>query len=269
MGLLLPLEPGHVDLERRARARDRRHRRARVRARRTRRGHAHRRVRSRRGPSSRCSSSNRGSAAPGFIAPGAFRAYGSNAFSIAGGMLIHPNRVLGDLLDEDNVRLIIGLLAPLLFLPVLAPRYLIPAMGLDRAVPRGRRGRARQRRPTSSVCRSPCSRSSPRPSRSTAWVECRSTRSSSTGACSSRSPWRPSASSASTRSTRPTNGRGSGGGRTPPTRLATMRWSWSATTASVRASPEVLPLVAERRSRLRARVTGPTRPSATARRRRR
>jgi uncharacterized membrane protein len=66
----------------------------------------------------------------GFIAPGAFRAYGSNAFSITGGMLIHPHRVIGDLLDEDNVRLIIGLLAPLLFLPVLAPRYLIPAMGL-------------------------------------------------------------------------------------------------------------------------------------------
>jgi uncharacterized membrane protein len=66
----------------------------------------------------------------GFIAPGAFRAYGSNAFSIAGGMLIHPNRVIGDLLDEDNIRLIIGLLAPLLFLPVLAPRFLIPAMGL-------------------------------------------------------------------------------------------------------------------------------------------
>ncbi len=66
----------------------------------------------------------------GFIAPGAFRAYGSNAFSIAGGMLIHPNKVLGDLFEEDNVRLIIGLLAPLLFLPVLAPRFLIPAMGL-------------------------------------------------------------------------------------------------------------------------------------------
>jgi hypothetical protein len=66
----------------------------------------------------------------GFIAPGAFRAYGSNAFSIAGGMLIHPNRVLGDLFEEDNVRLIVGLLAPLLFLPVLAPRYLVPAMGL-------------------------------------------------------------------------------------------------------------------------------------------
>ncbi|HEX2383412.1 MAG TPA: DUF2079 domain-containing protein [Acidimicrobiales bacterium] len=66
----------------------------------------------------------------GFIAPGAFRAYGSNAFSITGGMLIHPNRVLGDLLDEDNIRLIVGLLAPLLFLPVLAPRFLIPAMGL-------------------------------------------------------------------------------------------------------------------------------------------
>jgi uncharacterized membrane protein len=66
----------------------------------------------------------------GFISPGAFKAYGSNAFSIVGGMLIHPHKVLGDLLAEDSVRLIIGLLAPLLFLPVLAPKYLLPAMGL-------------------------------------------------------------------------------------------------------------------------------------------
>jgi uncharacterized membrane protein len=67
----------------------------------------------------------------GFIAPGAFAAYGDNAFSIAWGMLTHPHRVLGDLLALDNVRLIVGLLAPLLFLPVLAPRFLIPAMGLQ------------------------------------------------------------------------------------------------------------------------------------------
>lgn len=67
----------------------------------------------------------------GFIAPGAFKAFGSNAFSIAGGMLVHPHKVLGDLLDEENVRLIVALLAPLLFLPVLAPRYLVPALPLQ------------------------------------------------------------------------------------------------------------------------------------------
>jgi uncharacterized membrane protein len=67
----------------------------------------------------------------GFVAPGAFKEYGSNAFSIAGGMLIHPHKVLGDLFAEENVRLIVGLLAPLLFLPVLAPRYLLPAIPLQ------------------------------------------------------------------------------------------------------------------------------------------
>jgi hypothetical protein len=66
----------------------------------------------------------------GFIAPGAYKAYGSSAFSVLGGMLIHPNRVLGDLFAQDNVRLIVALLAPLLFLPILAPRFLIPAVGL-------------------------------------------------------------------------------------------------------------------------------------------
>ncbi|MEY2402923.1 MAG: hypothetical protein QOD38_474 [Acidimicrobiaceae bacterium] len=67
----------------------------------------------------------------GFIAPGAFKAYGSNAFTIAGGMLLHPHKVLGDLLDEENIRLIVALLAPLLFLPVLAPRFLVPAIPLQ------------------------------------------------------------------------------------------------------------------------------------------
>jgi uncharacterized membrane protein len=67
----------------------------------------------------------------GFIAPGAFKAYGSNAFSIAGGMLVHPHKVVGDLLDAENIRLIVALLAPLLFLPVLAPRYLVPALPLQ------------------------------------------------------------------------------------------------------------------------------------------
>lgn len=67
----------------------------------------------------------------GFIAPGAFKAYGSTAFSIVGGMIVHPHRVLGDLLAAENIRLIVALLAPLLFLPVLAPRFLVPALGLE------------------------------------------------------------------------------------------------------------------------------------------
>jgi hypothetical protein len=67
----------------------------------------------------------------GFVAPGAFRAYGDNAFSILFGMAGHPFKLLGDLFAEDNVRLIVGLLAPLLFLPVLAPRYLLPAIPLQ------------------------------------------------------------------------------------------------------------------------------------------
>ncbi|MGI8663638.1 MAG: DUF2079 domain-containing protein [Acidimicrobiales bacterium] len=67
----------------------------------------------------------------GFIAPGAFQRYGTNAFSIGFGMLIHPIRVAVDLLAEGNVRLLVVLLAPLLFLPVLAPRLLAPALPLQ------------------------------------------------------------------------------------------------------------------------------------------
>jgi uncharacterized membrane protein len=67
----------------------------------------------------------------GFIAPGAFERYGTNAFTIGFGMLIHPLRVSGDLLAEGNVRLLVVLLAPLLFLPVLAPKLLLPAVPLQ------------------------------------------------------------------------------------------------------------------------------------------
>lgn len=67
----------------------------------------------------------------GFIAPGAFRAYGDSTLGVSFGMLAHPFRVLGDLLAEDNVRSLVVLLAPLLFLPALAPRYLVPALPLQ------------------------------------------------------------------------------------------------------------------------------------------
>jgi uncharacterized membrane protein len=67
----------------------------------------------------------------GLVAPDAFRTYGSSTLSVLGGMGSHPFRVLGDLFAEDNVRLLVVLLAPLLFLPVLSPRYLVPALPLQ------------------------------------------------------------------------------------------------------------------------------------------
>ena len=39
--------------------------------------------------------------------------------------------MLGDIFSESSIRLLIGVLAPLLFLPLLAPRYLIPAVPLQ------------------------------------------------------------------------------------------------------------------------------------------
>lgn len=67
----------------------------------------------------------------GFIAPGAFQKYGTNAFTIGFGMLIHPVSLFSDLFAEGNVRLLVVLLAPLIFLPVVAPRLLLPAIPLQ------------------------------------------------------------------------------------------------------------------------------------------
>ena len=68
--------------------------------------------------------------APALIAQGAFRAYGSGlALGSAVWDVVHPVRVLGRLTNEHNFHLLVTLLAPLLFLPVLAPS-LSAAMGL-------------------------------------------------------------------------------------------------------------------------------------------
>ncbi len=67
----------------------------------------------------------------GLITPGAFTDYGGSFFGVAGSMLSHPYRVVGDLLARENLDVIIILLAPLLFLPMLAPRYLLPAVPLE------------------------------------------------------------------------------------------------------------------------------------------
>jgi hypothetical protein len=66
--------------------------------------------------------------AAGFVQSVFLERYGHGLGSIAKTMLLHPNRVLGDLVTGENLRFVIGLMAPLLFLPLMAPRYLIPAL---------------------------------------------------------------------------------------------------------------------------------------------
>lgn len=58
-------------------------------------------------------------------------AWGSGPGDIAVAMLTSPGRVVRELLAEPNLVLVLGLLAPLVFLPVLAPRYLLPAVPLQ------------------------------------------------------------------------------------------------------------------------------------------
>lgn len=67
----------------------------------------------------------------GFVHESAFAAYGSSPLGVFVGMLAHPVSVLGDITAEDNFTIVVLLLAPVLFLPVLAPRYLLPALPLE------------------------------------------------------------------------------------------------------------------------------------------
>ena len=66
-----------------------------------------------------------------FVHESAFAAYGSSPLGVLGGMLAHPFSVLGDITAEENFTIVVLLLAPVLFLPVLAPRYLLPALPLE------------------------------------------------------------------------------------------------------------------------------------------
>lgn len=60
----------------------------------------------------------------------AFTDYGDSPASIAWGMATDPFGLLGDVVSEGNFVRIVALLAPVLFLPVVAPRYLLPAVPL-------------------------------------------------------------------------------------------------------------------------------------------
>ncbi len=67
----------------------------------------------------------------GFVHASAFAAYGSSPLGVLGGMIAHPFSVLGDITAEENFNIVVLLLAPVVFLPVLAPRYLLPALPLE------------------------------------------------------------------------------------------------------------------------------------------
>lgn len=60
-----------------------------------------------------------------------FAAFGDTPGGIAWGMLTRPLDVLGDLVVEANFGVIVFLLAPVFFLPVVAPRYLLPVVPLQ------------------------------------------------------------------------------------------------------------------------------------------
>ncbi|MCU1447924.1 MAG: hypothetical protein JWP02_94 [Acidimicrobiales bacterium] len=69
--------------------------------------------------------------AGGFVQTAFLSQYGKTLGAIAGTMATDPGRVLGDLLTHQNLNFAIAILAPLLFLPLLAPRYLIPALPMQ------------------------------------------------------------------------------------------------------------------------------------------
>lgn len=60
-----------------------------------------------------------------------FAEFGDSPASVGWGMLSHPLDVLSRLFSEQNFNLAVTLLAPVVFLPVLAPRYLVPVLPLQ------------------------------------------------------------------------------------------------------------------------------------------
>jgi uncharacterized membrane protein len=66
-----------------------------------------------------------------FVHADAFQNYGSSAIGSIGGMIAHPFRALGDLFDQQNFEILVMLFAPVFFLPFVAPRYLLPVVPLE------------------------------------------------------------------------------------------------------------------------------------------
>jgi uncharacterized membrane protein len=66
----------------------------------------------------------------GIVAPGAFARYGDNGLEVLVEMLRNPFRIVADLLAEPEVTVVAWVFAPLLFLPLMSPRKLVPALPL-------------------------------------------------------------------------------------------------------------------------------------------
>jgi len=69
--------------------------------------------------------------AGGFVQGAFLDRYGQGMGEIIKTMTLHPFRVLGDLLTRQNLEFVIAIFAPVLFLPVFAPKYLIPALPMQ------------------------------------------------------------------------------------------------------------------------------------------
>ncbi len=67
----------------------------------------------------------------GFVHAVAFEGYGSSPLGVLGGLLTHPFQAVGDLIDQQNFRILVMLFAPVFFLPFVAPRYLLPVVPLE------------------------------------------------------------------------------------------------------------------------------------------
>jgi uncharacterized membrane protein len=61
----------------------------------------------------------------------AYAAYGSTPWSVLWGMLTNPLVVLNHVFSHENFQLLVYLFAPVLFLPFLSPRYLLPVVPLQ------------------------------------------------------------------------------------------------------------------------------------------
>ncbi len=64
------------------------------------------------------------------IAAGQYGTYGDSLGEALVRIITQPLDFIGDLVRRENATVIAGLLAPVLFLPLLTPRYLLPAMPL-------------------------------------------------------------------------------------------------------------------------------------------
>jgi len=61
---------------------------------------------------------------------GAFANFGDTPFQVIGGIITNPIDFLRNVFSEANFRTVVTLFAPVLFLPLVAPRYLMPVVPL-------------------------------------------------------------------------------------------------------------------------------------------